>query len=86
MPVLFVASKWKLPETWRHRDIEIETWKHGYIDMETSRHGEMETLKHGDVETLRHRHGDMDMKTWMETSNGKQKMEAQAIFLNPFTV
>ncbi len=40
----------------------------------------METWRLGDLETWRHR----DMDT--ETSNGQQKMEAQANFLHPFTV
>ncbi len=43
---------------------------------------------HGDKETLRWIHGNME--TWrhrdMETSNGKWKMGAQPIFLNPFTL
>ncbi len=50
------------------------------IDMETWRHRDLETWRHGDMETWRH--GDLDM----ETSEGKRKMEAQAIFPNPFTV
>jgi hypothetical protein len=46
--------------------------------METWRHGDMKTWRHGDMETWRQ--GDM------ETLNGKQKTEAQAIFLDPFTI
>ncbi len=35
------------------------------------------------METWRHR----DMETWShQTENGKLKMKAEAIFLNPFTV
>jgi hypothetical protein len=52
----------------------METWRRGQ-DMETCRHRprDMETLRNGDMETRRH--GDI-----------KRKTEAQAIFLNPFTV
>jgi hypothetical protein len=60
-------------ETWRHGDGDIETWRH--------RHGDMETWINGDMQTCRHR--DMDNGD-METSNGKRKMQAQAIFLHPF--
>jgi hypothetical protein len=59
--------------------------------METWRRGEVETLSHRDMETWRH--GDMETWTWtwridrdIDMENGKQKIEAQVIFLNPFTV
>jgi hypothetical protein len=46
----------------------------------------MEAWRHGDMDvetwTWRHGRGDMDV----ETSNGKRKTEAQAIFLDSFTL
>jgi hypothetical protein len=60
------------PETWRHGHEDMETWRCGDMAMETWKHGKMETGRHGDRET----HGDMDT----ETSNGKRKTDAQAIF------
>jgi hypothetical protein len=55
---------------WNGRNVETWTWRHGDGDMETWKHGGMETWRHGDMD--------------METSNGKT--EAQAIFLNLFTI
>ncbi len=43
--------------------------------METWKHGDMETWRHGDMEAWRHGRGDIKWKT-----------EAQAIFLDPFTL
>jgi hypothetical protein len=43
---------------------------------------EMEAWKHGDMEKLRH--GYMETWTWRH-EDIKQKMDAQVIFLNPFT-
>ncbi len=60
-------------KTWRHGDVETWRWRHG--NMEKWRHGDMEPWRHGDMETGRH-YGDMDT----ETSNGKRKTDAQAIF------
>ncbi len=66
-------------EIWRHGD--METWRHG--DMETWKHGDMETWRHGDMETWRHGY----METWRHGYEDiKRKMEAQAIFLNLFTI
>jgi hypothetical protein len=53
----------------------METWRHG--DMETGRLGDSETGRRGDTEIWGHGHGDIKCK---------RKTEAQAIFLNPFTV
>ncbi len=51
----------------------METWRHGdTIDMETWKHGEIEKWRRG--------HGHEEMETT------KRKTEAEAIFLNPFTV
>jgi hypothetical protein len=58
--------------------MEIETWTHGDRDIETWRYGHMGTYGHMD----NCRNGDMGI----ETSNAKRKMEAQAIFLNQFTI
>jgi hypothetical protein len=63
-------------EFWKHRD--METWKNG--DMETWRNGDMETWRNGDMEAWRQG----DMRTWRH-GDIKQQMEAQLIFLNPFT-
>jgi hypothetical protein len=55
--------------------MKLETWK---METWTWRHGNMEIWRYGDMETRRHgewRNGEMNM----ETSNGKWKMEAQAI-------
>ncbi len=46
----------------------------------------METWRHGDIETSRHRDIETSRQGDMETLNGKQKTEAQATFLNPFTI
>jgi hypothetical protein len=85
-------------EIWKHGDIDmrygnVETGRHGYSNMETWTHGQ------GDMDretwTGRHGQGDMDMETWnyvkcwgILTFYEKNQMEteAQAIFLNPFTV
>ncbi len=64
---------WNTMETWRHGhgDMKTWTWRHEDMDMETWRHG------HGDIDM------DMEKRTWR---HGKKKIEAQAIFLNPFTI
>ncbi len=46
----------RIPETWRHGEIEMETWKQEDIDIKD---GNMETRKNGEIETWRHGHGDM---------------------------
>ncbi len=56
-----------------------DMWRLRYGNMET--HGNMEKWRHGDMKTWRHG----DMETWRH-GDTKQKMEAQAIFFNPFTV
>ncbi len=58
--------------TWRHRVGDMVTWRHR--NMEKWRHGDMETRRYGDMEKWRH--GDM------ETSHGRQKTEAEVIFLD----
>jgi hypothetical protein len=54
---------------------DLDTWKYRQRDMETWRHWDIETL----------RHWDMDVETWTWTHQ-MEKMEARAIFLNPFTI
>ncbi len=60
----------------------METWKLGDGNKET-----LETWKQGEMETWRH---DMDMETWIlrhgDIKWKEKKIEAQAIFLNLFTV
>jgi hypothetical protein len=59
-------------ETWRHVDRDMETWRHRHSDMETWRN--KETWRHGHL-------------TFYENKiNKKTENQAQAIFLNPFTV
>ncbi len=80
-------------ESWRH-DEDMETWKRRGDVEETWRRGEdVETWRRrgGDVETWRRR-GDVEetwrheaMDTWRHHM-GNGKTEAEAIFLNPFTV
>jgi hypothetical protein len=71
--------------TWRHghgdMDMETWTWRHGHGDMEAWRHGRRDM----DMETWSWRHGNMGTYTWRH-EDIKRKMEAQAIFLNLFTV
>ncbi len=59
----------------------METWKHG--DMETLRLGDMETWRHGKMETWRQGPG---LLMFYSKIKRKMKNEAQAIFLNLFTV
>ncbi len=61
-------------DTWRHG--HMMTWTHGYMDTWWHRH--MDTCKHGQ------RHGHVETCTWRhQTETGT---EAQAIFLNLFTI
>ncbi len=82
-----VFSVWGIPETWSDGGMESWKWRPG--NTEAWRHGNVETWKHGDI-----RHGDMetwrhrDMETWRhgDVESWRHKTEAQAIFLNLFTV
>jgi hypothetical protein len=85
------ASKWKLPfsdcsvfHLQNSGNKEIWTWRHRH---EIWKHEEMEIWTHGDmdIETRRHGHGEMDMEHGYGDQI-KQKTEAQAVFLIPFTV
>jgi hypothetical protein len=81
-------------ETWKHGNMEkgthrdIETWTHGHMetwklgDMKTWTHGHIEIWTHGDMATWTHR----GIQKFYEKIKQKCKMEARAIFINPFIV
>jgi hypothetical protein len=46
----------------------------------------METWRHGDIDTQRHRDMEMETRNMETLRHEKLKMEAKAIFHNPFTV
>jgi hypothetical protein len=71
-------------ETWRQGDMETSTWRHGDIDMETWRQGDLDTCRHGHIDTWIHGYG--EFRRYTKNIKWKLKTEAQAIFLNPFTV